>query len=120
MDSFNKYPFMCEFFAERSYDFGGPMRDVISAICDELMSELLPLLRPTANNQSNLEPDTDSYQINERTKEPHNLQKYKFLGYLLGWSLISIGSLNLEFPKAFWSRLVNGRDYVFTVDDLRS
>ena len=96
------------------------MRDTITAICNELMSEVLPLLRPTANNKANLEPETDSYQLNEKTKEAHNLRKFSFLGYLLGWSFISIGCLNLDFPSAFWARLAGGLDYVYSLDDLKS
>lgn len=57
----SKEPFTTKFAHELSYDCGGPMRDTISNICDELMSDVLPLLRPTANNQSNMEPETDAY-----------------------------------------------------------
>ena len=96
------------------------MRDTVQFICNELMSDVLPLLRPTANNQSNLEPDLDCYQLNEKTIEPHNLRKFTFLGYFLGWSLASIGSLNLDLPRALWSRICGGPSYVYTVGDVRS
>ena len=84
------------------------------------MSDALPLLRPTANNLNNVEPDTDCYQLNEKTMEPFNLKKLSFLGYFLGWSLCSIGSLNIELPNAFWNRLCGGLEYVYTLADLRS
>merc|ERR1712051_632247 len=77
-------------------------------------------MRPTANNRSNLEPDTDCYQLNERAMESINLTKLTFLGYFMGWSLANIGSLNLDLPMAFWVRLCGGLDYVYTLDDLRS
>ena len=96
------------------------MRDTISWICNELMSDTLPLLRPTANNENNVEPETDCYQLNEKSREPYNLEKLSFLGYFLGWSLISIGSLNLELPSAFWNRLCGGPDYVYSMKDVRS
>jgi len=115
-----KEPFSTKFFQERAYDAGGPMRDVISDLCNELMSETLPLLRPTANNQSNLEPETECFQLNERTKESLNLLKYSFLGYLMGWSLLSFGSLNLDLPSAFWARLAGGLSYVYSLEDVRS
>jgi len=50
LDSSAKEVFETHFYMERSYDCGGPMRDTVSAICNELMSGALPLLRPTANN----------------------------------------------------------------------
>ena len=84
------------------------------------MSSVLPLLRPTANNRCNLEPETDCYQLNEKANESHNMAKFTFLGYLLGWSFYSIGSLNLDLPTAFWARLCGGVDYVYTLDDVRS
>ncbi len=31
-----------------------------------------------------------------------------------------MGALNLDLPRAFWSRLVGGLDYVYTIDDLTS
>ena len=61
LDTIGKEPFETHIALERSYDCGGPMRDVVTWICNELMSDVLPLLRPTANNQSNLEPETDCY-----------------------------------------------------------
>ena len=94
------------------------MRDTIQQICEELMSPVLPLFRPTANNQSNMEPETDCYQLNERCVEPHNLLKLSFCGYMMGWSLISVGSLNLDLPSAFWNRLCGGLDYLYTLKDL--
>ena len=96
------------------------MRDTITAICNELMSEVLPLLRPTANNKANIEPETDCYQLNEQAKEIHYLRKFSFFGYLLGWSFINIGSLNLDLSSAFWARLTRGLDYVYSLDDLKS
>ena len=121
LDTQNKEPFQTTFMHELSYDCGGPMRDTIQFICEELMLEnVLPLLRPTANNRNNLEPETDCYQLNEKTKESFNLRKLRFLGYLFGWSLLNIGSLNLELPRAFWSRVCGGPAYVYTLDDVAS
>ena len=96
------------------------MRDTLNWVCNELMSEVLPLMHPTANNQNSIEPETDCYQLNELACEPFNLQKLSFLGYFLGWSLASIGSLNLELPSAFWNRLCGGVNYVYTISDVRS
>lgn len=48
------------------------------------------------------------------------MRKLTFLGYFLGWSLYTLGSLNLELPKAFWKRICGGVDYVYTLEDLHS
>ena len=38
---------------ERANDGGGPYRDVMSNICKEFQSGVLPLLIPTPNNKNN-------------------------------------------------------------------
>ena len=58
--------------------------------------------------------------MNEKTTEPHNLRKFTFLGYFFGWSLATIGSLNLDLPRAFWNRLCGGLNYVYTIEDVKS
>ena len=58
---------------EESYDCGGPMRDIISNMCIELMSDALPLLIPTANNAASIEVDIDCFRLNPNATEPHVL-----------------------------------------------
>ena len=50
IDVRGKRPFSTKFSFENATDAGGPMRDTISDICTELMSDMLPFMRPTANN----------------------------------------------------------------------
>ena len=58
---------------EESYDCGGPMRDIISNMCAELMSGVLPLLVPSANNAANIEVNIDCVRLNPNVTEPHVL-----------------------------------------------
>ena len=60
----HKRPFYSTFKGEGAQDCGGPMREVISNVCEDLMSSSLPLLIPTANNLHKVEPNTDSYKLN--------------------------------------------------------
>ena len=67
-------PFKVSFVNENSQDCGGPMRDAISNLCEEVTSpELLPLLRPTANNLSRVEPSMDCLTLNSSATEIHVL-----------------------------------------------
>ena len=50
IDVIGKRPFSTKFSFENATDAGGPMRDTISDICTELMSDILAFMRPTANN----------------------------------------------------------------------
>ena len=48
------------------------------------------------------------------------LQKFTFLGYLLGWSLRNLGGLSIDLPLAFWRRVCNGsQNYTYTIQDLK-
>ena len=57
----HKRPFHVSFINENSEDAGGPMRDAIGNLCVEIMSGVLPLLRPTSNNLARIEPGMDCY-----------------------------------------------------------
>lgn len=113
-------PFSVDMINEGSIDGGGPMRDIISNICEELTSSILPLLLPTANNLARVEPSMDCYKLNPDSKEPHMLEKFTHLGYFLGWSLRSKGSIAIDLPLCVWRRICQGRrNYVYTLKDLR-
>lgn len=95
------------------------MRDTISNLCNEIMSDVLPLLKPTGNNLARVEPQMDSYQLNSASTEPYKLKKFTFMGYFLGWSLRNMGGLPIDMPIAFWQRICKGsKGYVYTLDDL--
>ena len=71
------------------------MRDTISDVCSELMSDALPILVPTSNNVSKVEPYTDCYRLNPALKEKFWLKRLLFFGYFLGWSMRTMGGLGL-------------------------
>ena len=105
---------------EGASDAGGPMRDIITNLCKEATSSMLPLLIPTANNLARMEPSMDCFRLNYDSKEAHMLNKFTFLGYFLGWSLRNRGSIAIDFPICFWRRLCKGsQNYVYTLQDLR-
>ena len=112
-------PFHARFINENSCDAGGPMRDAISNLCSEIMSDVLPLLRPTGNNLARMEPSMDCYNLNSRSTQPYMLKKFTFMGYFLGWSLRNMGGLAIDLPMALWRRLCNGANYVYTLEDLK-
>ena len=96
------------------------MRDIVSNMCEELMSDVLPILVPTANNVANVEPNADCFTLNPKAEQPFVLQKILFLGYLLGWSLYQFGSFGLDLPLQFWKRVTHGPEYVYSIEDLKA
>jgi len=95
------------------------MRDLITDVCEELMSDALPILVRTSNNASKVEPYTDCYRLNSFLTGTHWLKKLIFFGYFLGWSLRTMGGLGLELPPAFWNRICGGPTYVYTLEDIK-
>lgn len=96
------------------------MRDCISNLCMEVMSDVLPLLTPTGNNKARVEPSMHCYQLNPKSKQPFMLKKFMFLGYFLGWSLRNMGGLAIDLPNAFWTRICKGsQNYSYSLEDLR-
>ena len=94
------------------------MRDVISNVCNDLMSPVLPLLIPTANFIKKIEPCPDCYKLNPNATETFVLRKYLFFGYFLGWSLRNMGALGIDIVPSFWNRLCGGPSYVYTLEDV--
>ena len=60
----NRVPFECTFRGEGAADCGGPMRDLISGVCDEIMRNQVPILTPTQNNLAKIEPYTSCVKLN--------------------------------------------------------
>lgn len=46
--------FVTHFRAEGASDAGGPYNETISQICDELMSDFLPLFIPSSNKKNDM------------------------------------------------------------------
>jgi hypothetical protein len=116
----NRRPITVRFTGEGASDCGGPMRDALTNVCDELMSTVLPLLIPTANYISKVEPNPESFKLNPAATEPFVLKKYAFLGYFIGWSLRNICGLGIDLVPSFWRRLCGGPDYTYTMEDLHA
>jgi hypothetical protein len=84
----NDRPFSFDFIGEGSCDAGGPSRDVMTNMCDELMTpEIHPLFVPTANNIASVEPQIDCLRLDPYITDPIVLLKVKFFGYFLGCAI---------------------------------
>lgn len=115
----DRTPFQCTFRGEAAADCGGPMRDLVSNVCEELMQNAVPILTPTQNNLAKIEPYTDCIRLNPALKDKFWLKRLVFFGYFLGWSLRTMGGLGLELPPCFWSRICGGPNYIYTLEDLK-
>lgn len=94
--------FRCTFEGEGADDYGGPFRDAMTNIVEELQSEILPLLIKTSNNRSDQGDSRDCFMPNPNSKNPTHESMFKLLGYILGFSIRSKSALDWHFPQFFW------------------
>jgi hypothetical protein len=103
------------FTGEGSIDAGGPYRDSLSVITEEINSSCLPLLIPTQNHKNDHGLGRDLWTINPSSTAPSHLEMYKFLGALMGMAFRAGQVLDLKFPSLFWKRFIGEP---VTLDDL--
>ncbi|CAI2362161.1 unnamed protein product [Moneuplotes crassus] len=115
VDKSNKSAWKAKFLGEGSIDEGGPYRETISNICDELHSQYLPLLIPTQNNKNDHGFGRDLWTLNPSATSPIHLEMYKFMGALIGMAFRSGQVLNLKLPSLFWKKLTGE---TLTLEDL--
>lgn len=98
----------CAMRGEGSIDAGGPYRDSISNLTEELYDvKALPLLIPTQNNKNNHGFNRDCWTINPASTRPKHLEMYKFLGALMGMAFKSGTVIDLKFPPLIWKNLIS-------------
>jgi E3 ubiquitin-protein ligase HERC2 len=104
------------FVGEGSIDAGGPYRETLSNMTDELYSSCLPLLIPTQNNKNDHGLGRDLWTINPASTSPNHLEMYKFLGALIGMAFRAGHVMDLKFPSLFWKKFIGEP---VALDDLR-
>ena len=87
-------------------DAGGLYREVMSAMCAELMSDALPLFVPSPNNRGDVGVNRDHFVVNPSATEPQHLRMFRFLGVLMGLAIRQSYPLDLVLPAIFWKKLV--------------
>ena len=107
----------CSMRGEGSIDAGGPYRDSICNLTEELYSKCLPLLVPTQNNKNNHGLYRDCYTLDSSSTRPKHLEMFKFLGCLLGMAFKSGTVIDIRFPPLIWKKLSNEP---LTIEDLKS
>lgn len=107
------------FLGEGAEDVGGPYREHLSELCNELMSTALSLFLPTPNQVNNVGSHRDAHIPNPDATAPLQLRMFTFLGRLMGGAARSGEPLNLTLPPLFWKLLLKEivvEDDIFCVD----
>jgi hypothetical protein len=94
--------FSVSFAGEGSIDVGGPFRDTLSNIVQELETDALPLLIKTANHRNDHGSSRECFTLNPASITPTHAELFTFMGYFLGFSIRSQSALDWHFPPIFW------------------
>jgi E3 ubiquitin-protein ligase HERC2 len=105
------------FMGEGAIDAGGPYRESITNMCEELMHKVLPLFIPTPNNKSDHGLSRDCWTVNPSATSPTHLEMFEFVGALMGMAFRSGQVLDLKLAPSFYKSL-SGEP--LTIDDLKT
>lgn len=97
--------FRVDLTGEGATDAGGPYNEIISTMCEEVMSDFLPLFLPSPNNSLNTGLYRDAYLPHPDSTSALHLSMYRFLGLLFGIAIRTQNNLALTFPPLFWKRI---------------
>lgn len=97
--------FRVELTGEGATDAGGPYNEIISTMCEEIMSDFLPLFLPSPNNSLNTGLFRDAYIPHPDSTSSLHMAMYRFLGVLFGIAIRTQNNLALTFPPLFWKRM---------------
>jgi len=109
-----------EFVGEGAVDVGGPYRESLSQFCSELQSTSLSLFQQSPNGTHNIGIDREMWVPNPSAISSDQLTMYQFLGELLGLSLHSQITLNLDFPSIVYKQLIGSSQDTLDIQDLQA
>lgn len=90
---------------ERAQDAGGPFRESISHMCQDLQSDAFDLLIQPPNAMYSIGGIKGQYIPNPNKTDDESMSHLVFLGFLMGMAVISHAPLPLDLPKFFFKKL---------------
>lgn len=105
--------FVVNLLGEGSTDYGGPYRDVLTTICDELQSKYLDLFIQTPNHKNEIGLLRDKWIPNPSAKKAVHQDMYFFIGCMLGHAVSSGHLLSLNLHPLVWSKILSPNTGVF-------
>lgn len=96
-----------KFEGEGGVDYGGLFRDSLREICAELQCHgALQLLVPCPNNKYAVALNQDKWILNPARNSERNLAEYAFIGRILGASIHTKSSIELDLAPHVWKQLL--------------
>ena len=94
---------------EGGIDAGGPYREILSDICNDLHSDYIELFIKTPNNKNDIGELRDKYIINPDCDNINHKKAFEFIGKLMGLSISSEDALNFNLHPIIWKSLLENQ-----------
>lgn len=94
------------FQGESSIDAGGPFRDSIVNVVNEMESGLVPLLIKSPNNRNEHGPNRDCFVLDPTSKSPSHLLMFKYLGAFIAFGVLSKQPVPLNLAPSVWKQIL--------------
>jgi len=98
--------FSANFLGEGSIDVGGPFRETLSNVVEEIESDALPLLIKTPNNRNDHGTERECYMPNPASQTPTHQELFVLMGHFLGFAIRTKSAMNWHLPGIFWKQLI--------------
>ena len=105
------------FEGEGSDDWGGPFRETLANVVEELESDTLPLLIRTSNHRNEHGSYKDCFIPNPSATSPSHETMFRLMGTFIGFNLRTKSSLDWHFPPLFWKMLLDEPLYLGDLED---
>jgi len=94
------------FRGEGAIDAGGPFRDSLTNIAQELERSVLPLLIRSPNNRNEHGTNRDCFILDSRSTTPSHKLMFKFFGGFLGFAFLSKSPMPFNLAPWVWKQLI--------------
>ena len=102
---------------EDAIDQGGPYREILSDLCNDLQSDYVELFLKTPNNKNDIGELRDKYIVNPDCDNINHKQAYKFIGKLMILAISSCETFNFNFHPIIWKSLL---EYNISFDEYKT
>lgn len=98
-----------KFLGEGSIDAGGPFRDSLVNVVQEMEDGFVPLLIKSPNNRNDHGTNRDCFIINPTSTSPAHLEMYKYLGGFIAFGILSKSPVPLNLAPTIWKQILGER-----------
>ena len=104
--SVDERAYSIKFIGEGSIDAGGPFRDSLVNIVDEMESGAVPLLIKSPNNKTDHGANRDCFILDPASTGPAHLNMFKFLGGFIAFGILSKSPVPLNLAPSVWKQIL--------------